>query len=296
MEQHLLNNFDFPSIEQQKSFSKQQQLDLYSDTLSVVKGLYEPGMELLKEREAGLEIEYKTENGKTTPVTNADKRISIEVTELLKSIRDIPIVSEEDLSEVHTIENQDWWLIDPLDGTNTFIKGYDGFASCISLIQDGRPTLGVIMFPEKKVVYYASEGSGAYKLNLENLEINRLDGREQKSSEPTFATFFHHAKETDLYEPEFLKANGIKKESVQKVSAALKYCLVAEGEYTFGGGFAPIKIWDVSAADIIASEAFCKMLDKDNLPIEYRPDLHGVPSAIVTPIVKTKSNCRKPLR
>lgn len=50
---------------------------------------------------------------------------------------------------------QRYWLVDPLDGTKEFIKRNGEFTVNIALIENGKPTLGVVYAPVMKVMYSA---------------------------------------------------------------------------------------------------------------------------------------------
>lgn len=53
---------------------------------------------------------------------------------------------------------QRYWLVDPLDGTKEFIKRNGEFTVNIALIENGKPTLGVVYAPVMKVMYSAQNG------------------------------------------------------------------------------------------------------------------------------------------
>jgi fructose-1,6-bisphosphatase/inositol monophosphatase family enzyme len=48
------------------------------------------------------------------------------------------------------------WIIDPIDGTRSFISGMPLYSMLIALLQDGVPQLGVVRMPELKEVYTGS--------------------------------------------------------------------------------------------------------------------------------------------
>ena len=54
------------------------------------------------------------------------------------------------------------WVIDPIDGTNNFIGGFDHFAVCIGLLEKGYPTLGVVYEVPRGRMYCAAKGLGAF--------------------------------------------------------------------------------------------------------------------------------------
>ena len=56
-----------------------------------------------------------------------------------------------------------FWLVDPLDGTKEFIKRNGEFTVNIALIEDGRPTLGIVLAPATDTLWRGAEGLGADK-------------------------------------------------------------------------------------------------------------------------------------
>jgi len=79
----------------------------------------------LKLRQKGLTKEIKSDN---TPVSNGDLEVNKILTKkILKLTPNIPIVSEE-TSENKTRDNlENFWLIDPIDGTYDYINDLDEF-------------------------------------------------------------------------------------------------------------------------------------------------------------------------
>ena len=71
-------------------------------------------------RKIGLKKEIKSDN---TPVTNGDIEVNNILTEKIKNISsDIPIVSEESSSNKSNDNLNNFWLIDPIDGTHDYIN------------------------------------------------------------------------------------------------------------------------------------------------------------------------------
>ena len=102
-----------------------------------------------------------------TPVTSADiaahKLIVKQLTELTP---DIPVLSEEaaDISLAKRETWQQYWLVDPLDGTQEFIARSGDFATTIALVSHNQPIMGVVYAPVSGVTYYAYQGKGAWKI------------------------------------------------------------------------------------------------------------------------------------
>lgn len=157
------------------------------------------------------------------------------------------------------LKEKEWvWVIDPLDGTNNFLNGLDYYAICISLVNFGKPVLGVVYRPRTGEIFTALEGKGA-RLRLSNAsKFKRLQCLKSKKplSECLLVTGFTTEKgevfdrEFDLFKNMMGKSRGIRRMG----SAALDLCYVASGIFDafWERGLAP---WDVSAAGIICLQA-----------------------------------------
>ena len=95
-----------------------------------------------------------------SPVTAADIAAHKVIVSGLQALDpDTPILSEEDPPSWEVRQHwQRYWLVDPLDGTKEFIKRNGEFTVNIALIENGKPTLGVVYAPVMKVMYSAQNG------------------------------------------------------------------------------------------------------------------------------------------
>ena len=111
----------------------------------------------LKLRDQGLLKEMKSDN---TPVSNGDLEVNKILINKIKEVTpSIPIVSEE-TSENKLRDNlENFWLIDPIDGTHDYINNLDEFTINAGLIIDRKPAAGLIYAPAKKRMFY-SYGDG----------------------------------------------------------------------------------------------------------------------------------------
>ena len=65
------------------------------------------------------------------------------------------------------------WLIDPIDGTKSFVRGYPFFSTQIALMYKGELIVGVSNAPGFKEIAYAEKGQGAW-LNGEKIEVSDI--------------------------------------------------------------------------------------------------------------------------
>jgi len=70
------------------------------------------------------------------------------------------------------------WLIDPIDGTKSFVRRYPFFSTQIALMHKGELILGVSNSPEFNEMAYAEKGHGAY-LNGEKITVSDIDTLKQ---------------------------------------------------------------------------------------------------------------------
>src|SRR5690242_7364207 len=92
-----------------------------------------------------------------TPVTAADHAAEAVILPALHHLTpDIPVISEEQFAAGKAPEAKGtFWLVDPLDGTSSFVDRTDEFTVNIGLIKDGEPVLGVIYVPVSGDLYAA---------------------------------------------------------------------------------------------------------------------------------------------
>ena len=81
-----------------------------------------------------------------TPVTIADKKSELRIRELInKSYPNHGILAEE--FDNTNLDSEYIWVIDPIDGTRSFIAGHKDFGTLIALLYKKKPVLGIINCP-----------------------------------------------------------------------------------------------------------------------------------------------------
>jgi len=95
-----------------------------------------------------------------SPVTIADRECERRIIEVLSgAFPDYGVVGEEFGTRPGA---GPCWIVDPIDGTKSFIRGIPYFATLIGLEEDGEVTLGVIYAPVVDDLLYARKGEGAF--------------------------------------------------------------------------------------------------------------------------------------
>lgn len=102
------------------------------------------------------------------PVTSADRAIEALLRDaILERYPDHGIVGEE--QGVHSGESRYTWVIDPIDGTRSFMTGSPLWGTLIGLLRDGSPLLGVLCQPVLDEVFLGAP-SGAWLIHNERRE------------------------------------------------------------------------------------------------------------------------------
>jgi 3'(2'), 5'-bisphosphate nucleotidase len=224
----------------------------------------EAGKEILEVYAQDFNVEIKEDD---SPLTQADKRAHEAIMKGLNAINpNIPILSEEGRNIPYS-ERRDWnqfWLVDPLDGTKEFIKKNGEFTVNIALIEEQYPSIGIIYAPALDVFYFGRVGDAAYKLeDASKVEIANeeeliqksvlLPEKEDRHVTRAVASRSHMSEETEA----FIKELEAKHEEVEVVSSgsSLKFCLVAEGKADYYPRYAPTMEWDTGAGQAIVEAA-----------------------------------------
>lgn len=115
------------------------------------------GQTTLRYFQSGVTIEVKSDG---TPVTVADQEAEATIRALIA--REFPgeAVYGEEQGEEGSGELR--WVIDPIDGTKSFVCGVPLYATLLSLERHGEPILGVCFLPALNEILYAETGHGAY--------------------------------------------------------------------------------------------------------------------------------------
>jgi histidinol phosphatase-like enzyme (inositol monophosphatase family) len=101
------------------------------------------------------------EKADRSPVTEADRAAEALLRErLLAAFPGDSFLGEE--SGVTAGTSGFEWVVDPIDGTKSFIRGVPLYATLVGCRHEGRGVLGVIAIPALRELVYASQGGGAW--------------------------------------------------------------------------------------------------------------------------------------
>lgn len=223
----------------------------------------EAGEAILRVYHQDFAVEHK---GDESPLTAADLASHRIISRRLGGLEpDTPVLSEEG-ADIPFETRRRWrryWLIDPLDGTREFVKRNGEFTVNIALIEDHRPTTGVVHVPVSGVSYVGRTGQGAWKIDGE-------DGREEIRVAPKrpervrVAGSRSHAGDSLK---QFLERLG--EHEIVSMGSSLKLCLVAEGTADVYPRLGPTSEWDTAAAQAVVEAAGGRVTTTDLATLEY---------------------------
>ncbi len=108
-----------------------------------------------------------------SPVTEVDIACEHRIREILDAAcPDYGFYGEE--TGQYDMDAEAVWLIDPLDGTKSFVRGYPFISTQIALLKQGELVLGVSSAPLFDELAWAERGQGAF-LNGEALKVSSID-------------------------------------------------------------------------------------------------------------------------
>ncbi len=176
-------------------------------------------------------------------------------------------LSEETADAPHRLGGDLVWLVDPIDGTRSFIHGRDGWAVSVALVNTSRPLLGLLFAPARAreqggEMWHGEAGKGSWR-NGERLVASArtaLPG----ARVPAWKL---HEEDADLVAV------------AQPNSIALRMAMVASGEADLVASLRWGYEWDIAAAGLIAREAGAAVTDAFGDPLNYNkrdPKAFGV--------------------
>jgi myo-inositol-1(or 4)-monophosphatase len=221
------------------------------------------------------------------PVTEADLAVNTMLEQQLQTARpDYGWLSEETEDNTDRLDNARVFIIDPIDGTRSFVEGSNTWAHALAVAEHGIVTAAVIYLPLRDLMYTAATGQGAF-LNGEPISPSRPANQaaaDVLAARPNMEP--QHWINGDV--PDFQRS--------YRPSLAYRMALVAQGQFDGMLTLRPSWEWDIAAGDLILREAGARCTDRHTAPLRFNnahpkvngviaagPDLHGWISAALDP-------------
>lgn len=204
----------------------------------------EAGALIARHFEHGVEVEIKAD---ASPVTIADREAEDAIrAHLLGAFPDHAILGEE---RGRAGESEFLWLVDPLDGTKSFVRGTPFFSTQIALMHAGQLVLGVSHAPQYGETMWARRGAGTF---LNGKRVHVADTRSLKDASLSFGNIKSLTKDAQRW-----KAFGALIREVNRVRGYGDFCHYHQ---LARGGLdivieSDVNILDIAALAVIVREA-----------------------------------------
>ena len=176
---------------------------------------------------------------------------------------DIPIVAEEEVAAGRTpdISGGRFWLVDPLDGTKEFLKKIPEFTVNIGLIENRRPTMGVVYSPASGDMYAGAVGDGAW-MEAKGQARTPIKVRAFPPEGVVVALSRTYGQSADVRR--FLARWDVTRQV--DAGSSIKFCLIARGEADVYPRYGGSMEWDTAAAHAVLAAAGGSVREIDDGP------------------------------
>ncbi len=204
-----------------------------------------------------LDLVKVSQKGPGDFVTEVDKAAEAAIVDILQTAYpEHGILAEESGETLGAVDargqQENLWIIDPIDGTTNFIHGLPIYAISIALMQRGQVTQAVIYDPSRNELFTATRGSGAF-LNDRRLRVSKRSRMPEAligTSLSPNATGRQLAQWTKTFGLISASTSGVRRMG----SSVLDLAHLAAGRLDgyYGAGLKP---WDLAAASLLVLEA-----------------------------------------
>ena len=212
--------------------------------LAILSGaMTQAGREVLRLAAAGFETFTKPDH---SPVTSADLAVNqILHDSLSAAFPDDGWLSEETADTAERLSRKRVWIVDPIDGTRSFVRGLPEFCLSVALVENGLPTVAAIFNPATGEFFSAIRGRG--------IRVERILG----SAQPPFTPPERPLALVNPWELRVGRFDGLQPHLCCRPIGSIAYALalVAAGQadavLTLDGG----NEWDIAAGVLLIEES-----------------------------------------
>jgi myo-inositol-1(or 4)-monophosphatase len=204
--------------------------------------------------------------GRSSPVSEADLAVDALLRRRLLAMRPVGWLSEETEDDPSRLQQDEVWVVDPIDGTRGYLEGSPDWTVSVALVSTGRPVVAALYAPVSDELFLAVAGSGATR---NGIPIKASTGNHLAGAK--FAGPKRRLQPLMEIEPAM--------QIVPRVpSLALRLARVAHGELDASIAGPNSYDWDLAAADLLVHEAggMLTTLTGESPTYNRREPVHGI--------------------
>ena len=212
------------------------------------------------------------DKGGDDPVSEADFAVDSYLKETLIAARpDYGWVSEETDDDPRRLRAERIFVVDPIDGTRSFVAGEKTWAHSLAIVERGIPVAACVYLPVREKLYLATRGGGATLNGAPISASNRADlpGASLLSPRVTF-------------QDRFWKSGPPEVDRHFRPSLAYRLALVAEGRFDGMLTLRPSWEWDIAAGALLAEEGGAAVTDRKGKTLTFNSPSRQTAGVIAT--------------
>jgi myo-inositol-1(or 4)-monophosphatase len=205
------------------------------------------------------------------PVSEADIRVDQVLSEVLRTARPgYGWLSEESNDGGARMSTERLFIVDPIDGTRSFLEGGRAWAISMAVVHRGAVEAAAVALPAMGRTYAAQRGRGS-QLDGDPIRASRRDRIEAARVLAARASLA----------PEVWGSAGVPPVARHfRPSLAYRLCLVAEGRFDGMITFRDCWEWDIAAGALIAAEAGAEVSDRRGAPLLFNSTTATTPGVV----------------
>jgi myo-inositol-1(or 4)-monophosphatase len=196
--------------------------------------------------------------GASSPVSEADIAVNDLLEQRLRSATpDYGWLSEESVDDDERLGKRLVWIVDPIDGTRSYLAGREDWCVSVALVENSSPVLAAVYAPASDEFFFAAQGQGTTRngVRVHATSGTELDFSRMAGPKPLVQRLSPSTQEIRLHP--------------RIGSLALRLCRVAHGALDAAFASGQSRDWDLAAANLIVQEANGKMTALSGDAIEY---------------------------
>ena len=235
------------------TISTQELLDFALDAV------WQAGRITLGYFQTAVSVEKKADN---TPLTIADQQAEQKLRELISARFPEHSIKGEEYSDSET-DSKYTWIIDPIDGTKSFVSGVPLYANLLALMDGEKALIGIMNFPALNETIYAVRGGGCFW----NGRKAHVSTTENLKDAVLLTSGLNYFKDKQAAWDRLLKATYIQR----TWGDAYGYALIATGRADVMTDPA-MALWDIAPLQVIMEEAGGTLTDWQGEPTIYHEE------------------------